>query len=199
MEYYDPQTTLQGDQMALNTQWTVWIHNNTNPDWDIGSYEHIYQINNIGSMWRFISVFGNLDKGTRQYYIMRDGITPIWEDNNNKHGAICSIMIDNSFRTNRATHGDMGVDVFSAICILVMNESFVRNNLDVNGLCYSAKGRNILIKLWVKNYEVNKNFIEKLPLSILKCIDNMLASSGERKQAGRSKVSVQVKQIKPMY
>lgn len=203
MEHYNPGVRLHGDEMKLNTSWTVWIHENDNQDWSLSSYKSIYEINSIGSMWRFLWVLDNLNKNVRQYYIMRNGITPIWEDNNNKQGAICSIMIDNMNRSSRHTRGDLGVDAFSAICILVMNESFVKNNQDINGLCYSIKSRSVLIKLWIKDYESNANFIDKLPITILKSLDSIISNMENRghlmRSNGKSKVSVQIKQIKPNY
>lgn len=203
IEYYNPGIKLHGDEMKLNTAWTVWIHENDNQDWSLSSYKSIYEINSIGSMWRFLWILDNLNKNVRQYYIMRNGITPIWEDNNNKQGAICSIMIDNMNRSSRHTRGDLGVDAFSAICILAMNESFVKNNQDINGLCYSIKSRSVLIKLWIKDYESNSNFIDKLPITILKSLDTIISNMENRghlmKSNGKSKVSVQIKQIKPNY
>jgi hypothetical protein len=213
ISYYNPEVKLNGDDMKLNTEWTVWIHENDNPDWSLSSYKDIYKINSIGSMWRFLWVLDNLNKNVRQYYIMRNGITPIWEDNNNRTGAICSIMIDNMNRNSRHTRGDLGVDAFTAICILVMNESFVKNNQDINGLCYSIKSRSALIKLWIKDYEANAEFITKLPITLLKSIDAILSrmesknhhynnnkyNNGHNNGHNniRSKVSVQIKPIKP--
>ena len=201
LTYYNPEIKLKGDDMKLNTSWTVWIHENENTDWTLSSYKPVYEINSIGSMWRFLWILDNLNKNVIQYYIMRNGITPIWEDNNNKNGAICSIMIDNLNRNSKHMRGDLGVDAFSAICILVMNESFVKNNHDINGLCYSIKSRSVLIKLWVKDYTSNMYFIDKLPITILKCLDTLISNMDTRshvlKSNGKSKVSVQLKQIKP--
>lgn len=201
LAYYDPMKKMPGDDLKLNSSWNVWIHDNSNDDWSLGSYTSIFTIDSIGSMWRFLSVFDNLDKNVRQYYIMRNGITPIWEDNNNKHGAICSIMIDNVSKSNKISKGDLGVDAFSSICILVMNESFVRKNQDINGLCYSIKSRSALIKLWVKDYELNKKYGEKLPITILKSFDSAISNMEGRSApiGGKSRISVQTKQIKPNY
>lgn len=201
---YDPNIKLPGDDMKLNTTWIVWIHENDNQDWSLKSYKSIYEIDSIGSMWRFLHVLDNLDKNARQYYIMRNGITPIWEDNNNKQGAICSIMIDNMNKFSSHSRGDLGVDAFSAICILVLNESFVRNNNVINGLCYSIKSRSVLIKLWIKEFESNKKFRETLPITILKHIDTILSNMDNNKNHsvrnnGKSGISVQLKAIKPNY
>ena len=197
---YDNLVKLPGDDMKLNTPWCVWIHSNDNPNWNLESYKSIYEIDSVGSMWRFLHLLENLDKNVRQYYIMRSGITPIWEDNNNKQGGICSIMIDNMSRSRSG--GDLGVDAFTAICVLVLNESFVRNNQIINGLCYSIKSKSVLIKLWIKDFENNKNFRDVLPITILKHIDTVLSSMDVRggfsgRSNGKSKISVQLKQIKP--
>lgn len=197
IEYYDQTLTLVGDDMKLNSSWTVWIHENANSDWSLNSYKSIYTINSIGNMWRFLHVLNNLDKKPRQYYIMRDGVTPIWEDNNNKQGGICSILIENMNKSQ-----DVGADAFTAICILVLNESFVRKNNIVNGLCYSIKNGRALIKLWFKDYENNKNFQGTLPIALLTKIEELTCNYDNRgfsKQKGRPSVSVQVKQITPNY
>ena len=200
LEHYNPMSVLRGDDMKLNSSWKVWIHENTNQNWDLDSYTSIYNIDSVGSMLRFLSMFDNLDKRVRQYYLMRDGITPIWEDNNNKTGAICSILIDNVFRHGKHIKGEFGVDSFIAICIMVMNESLVKNNQDINGLCYSIKNKSVLIKLWIKNHEINKNFIETLPMPIFKKLDSIISSLEYRNissKTNKSRISVQLKQIKP--
>ena len=193
--------------MKLNTKWVVWTHENENQDWSLASYTNIYEYDSIGSMWRFLWNLENLNKNDRQYYIMREGITPIWEDNNNKKGAICSIMIDNMNRNARHSRGDLGVDTFIAFCILINNESFVKNNEDINGLCYSIKSRSVLIKLWIRDHESNKNFIDKLPISLLKSIETIITKIEEKNnhnynnyiKSNRPKVSVQIREIKPTY
>jgi hypothetical protein len=200
--YYNPLVKLPGDDMRLNSLWTVWVHENENQNWDLASYESIFQINSIGNMWRFLNVFANLNKNVRQYFIMRDGITPIWEDNNNKHGAICSIMIDNTNRGGRHGRHDLGVDAFTAMCILVLNESFVKNNHDINGLCYSIKSRSVLIKLWVRDFKINEKFETKLPYTFLKTLEALIINidgRGYQRNNGKSLISVQTKPIKPNY
>jgi hypothetical protein len=200
---HDSSVALKGDDMKLNSTWVVWIHDNDNLNWSLDSYEEILRIDSVGAMLRFLSTFDNLDKNIRQYYIMRNGITPIWEDNNNKNGAICSILIENINRYSKHAKGDLGVVAFAAMCILVMNESFVKNNMDINGLNYSIKSRSVLIKFWVKNYETNKNFIDKLPKAILVAIDSIISTLDNRsydsRGNGKPPISVQIKQIKPDY
>ena len=198
LEYYDSEKEMPGDSMKLNSKWTIWIHDNEDTDWSVGSYRAIYEIDSVGKMWRFLNVFDNLNKTVRQYYIMREGITPIWEDNNNKEGGICSIMMENNRNVSNLS-GNICVDTFISILCLVMNETFVINNMDINGLCYSVKQKYALIKLWVKNFSTNKNFIDKLPISLLNTVSNILDNGQRSSKLNRSKISVQIKQIVPSY
>jgi len=187
-----------GFDLKLNSLWKLWIHENDNEKWDIDSYDFNSNIDNIASLWRFLNSFNNLDKFNRQFYVMRDGIMPIWEDNNNKNGVICSFRIEN-INVNPKIYNDVGVDIFSCFCIMVLNECFTLKNSDINGLCYSIKNKNILIKFWIKNYEENKNFIEKLPLPILTMLENIINSLDTKKyhKMNSNKISIQVKQIFP--
>ncbi len=201
IEMYDPLVELPGDSMKLMSQWTVWLHENSNSDWSILSYKPIFHINNIGEMWRFLNSFPNLDRTKHQYYIMRDGITPIWEDNNNKNGGICSIMLDCINRNTKDLYDAICVDAFIGICCLVFNESFVMNNGVVNGLCFSSKQKNVLIKLWIKEYVNNTTFIDRLPISYLRSLNDLIDTECRRYSTGKLNdlISVQLKKIVPEY
>jgi hypothetical protein len=187
-----------GDTMKLHSIWTVWKHENSDSNWGIESYKAIYEINSIGGLWRFLHVFDNLDKTVRQYYVMRHGILPIWEDNDNRNGGICSIMINNIYRyTQHVPGNNIGVDTFIACCILILNESFILHNANINGICYSVKNRNVLIKLWVKNYDLNKNFKEILPLTLLNKVNVILNINSNKYKSQQSNISIQYKPITP--
>lgn len=75
----------------LNDVWVLWVHDNSN-NWKIDSYEKIYEIKTIDDFWKIYNNFnllGGLSK--KNFYLMRKGITPIWEDPKHKDGGICSI------------------------------------------------------------------------------------------------------------
>lgn len=180
-----------GDNMLLNSKWYIWKHNNNTSDWTINSYEKIFEINSIGSFWRFFNNFNLLDKISYQYFIMREGIMPIWEDVNNKNGGICSIKIDYFNNKNR---NEMGSELMMCISMLILNETFVINNKIINGISYAVKNKSILFKIWVSNYATNKNLIEMLPITFLKKIDNLIKFT-EKPGFRPNTVSVQYKKI----
>jgi hypothetical protein len=195
LEVYDETKEYDGDNKELSDTWIVYTHKNSNSDWSISSYEPIHEIKTVGSLWRFLNVLQNLDKINYQYFIMRRNITPIWEDNKNRDGGICSIALDN--RNYRYVEYNIGADAFRSICLLTLNESFTSNNEDINGLSYSIKNKKILIKLWISDYKKNDRFVDKLPMTILNKLDNIISKTTTRHHNEKDYVSIQYKDIKP--
>jgi len=188
------ETTDLGNTLYLHSIWSVFIHSVDCPDWTESSYTHIYTINSIGSFWRFFNNFHLLDKSKNQIFIMRNKIKPIWEDNNNRNGGICSIKMECQSKAGRT---DLSTEVMTCICLLVMNETFILDNEEINGISYAIKNRNVLIKLWCKNY--TNNVSEKLPLGLMHKIDTILQNSDRIKRYHDSKLSIKYMQIKPEY
>ena len=185
-----------GDDKLLNSVWYVWLHSNAETDWSLESYKNIYTIDSIGNFWRFFNNFHLLDKLNNNFFIMRNHVTPIWEDVNNRSGGICSIKID---FYNKGGRNDIGSEIMVAISLLLMNESFVPKNDIVNGISYSIKNRSIMIKLWIKNYTENEKFTRKLPINFLNKIDQVLKVLDNTNKYGGSKISIQYKEIIPEY
>jgi hypothetical protein len=192
-----------GNDMKLNTYWTIWIHKNSNTNWTLSGYQKIYTINSIGSFWRFFNNIQYFNVIENQLFIMREEIAPIWEDVNNKFGGICSIKI-NSVQKGMKT--DISTEIFSIISLLIMNETFILDNKNINGLSFSMKKRHVLIKMWTKTFDDNK-FINELPALLITTFNNELLrqiKTSEFKPFNNQtpedfKITVQYKQIKPEY
>ena len=194
-----------GNNLYLHSPWTVWTHKSDCNVWTEDSYTNIYVINSLGSFHRFFNNFHLLDKIKNQLFIMRNKIKPIWEDNENRNGGICSIKID---CFNRQGKIDMGTNVMVCICMLVMNETFLPSNDEINGISYSIKNKSVLIKLWCKNY--THDIIQKLPISYFNKLDTVLRNmdkhsfgrSSDKHSFGRkpeNKISIRYTPIKPEY
>jgi hypothetical protein len=127
---------------------------------------------------------------------MRGEIAPIWEDVNNKFGGICSIKIDS---TQRGFKTDISTEIYWSICVMIMNETFIFNTEDINGISYNVKKKNILIKLWTKTFYENNKFIEELPKLIFNKFNSELQKQLMNIFGPDYKMSIQYKQIKPEY
>ena len=193
--YYQPPKE-STDKYILNTPWMMWIHDNKSSDWTIDSYIPGPKITTVEQMHRVLFDFESLDKQRYQYFIMRNEITPIWEDINNRDGVITSIRITTDEDISSFNYS---VIAFKIICMLVLNESFVVNNLDINGLSFSIKSNTPLIKLWVKDNKNNYSFEKKLPSHLLHQIQSLIDSK-RRTRGGRNHnrtVSIMSKNIEP--
>jgi hypothetical protein len=185
-----------GNDKKLNSYWTVWVHRLNCNDWTIAGYQKIYVINSIGSFWRFFNNFQLINTYTNQIFIMREEIAPIWEDVNNKFGGICSIKIDS---IQRGMKTDLSTESFATICMLIMNETLVQNNKNINGISYSVKKRATLVKIWTKTYEETKDFTKELPVTLINKFNQELQRQSKSVLNNDGKISIQYKQIKPEY
>lgn len=183
-----------GNQHYLNSQWCFWVHNSDCIDWSDASYKHIYTIDSIGAFWRFFNMFHLIDKNKHQIFIMRNKIKPIWEDNANRNGGMCSIKMDCFTKQGRI---DTSVEFMTCVCLLVMNETLAKdeNNL-INGISYSIKNRSVLIKLWCCKFD--NHFIDKIPIALLNTFDNELKLTDKYNYSGK-KINIRFTPIKPEY
>jgi len=196
-EMYDENSNSEeiGNNKELNNKWNVWVHENSTNDWTLDSYDNIYTIDTIGKFWRYFNNFHLLDKINNQYFIMRDFITPIWEDINNREGGICSIKIDYYTKINR---NEIGSEIMITLCTLIMNETFIQNSTCINGISYSIKNKSIYIKLWISNL-YKDNIIDKLPINLLNIFDNIIKKEDYTRKYINNRVSIRFNKIIPEF
>lgn len=183
---------IYGKSKYLNSQWTVWVHRNDCEDWTVNSYQNIHFIENISTFWEFFNNFQKINKEENQYFIMRNKIKPIWEDNNNRSGGICSLKIDCYDKNGKR---DVGSEILICLCMLIMNESMMQDNYEINGISYAIKNRSIYIKIWTKDY--GNNIVDKLPNNLLKKINSVVRNEMYKKF--ENYISIRYKPIKPEY
>jgi hypothetical protein len=184
---------VDGNSCYLNTQWTVWIHRNDCPDWTESSFKSIFVIDSIGSFWRFFNSFHNLNKEDNQFFIMRNKIKPIWEDNNNRNGGLCSLKMDCYDKNGKI---DIGCEPMMVLCLLAMNETLLPDNNEINGISYSIRNRSVLIKIWSKDFKYD--IVEKLPKNLINKFSNVIKNNVPFKK-NDSYVSIRYLEIKPEY
>lgn len=181
-----------GKNHYLNSQWTVWVHRNECKDWTVSSYQNIALIDSISSFWSFFNFFHKINKEDNQYFIMRNKIKPIWEDNNNRNGGICSLKMDCYDRNSKI---DVGSEFMISLCLLIMNETLIPDNSEINGIAYSLLNRSIMIKIWYKEHTYNIK--DKLPKNLL---DEFISTIKNRVYKKiNSNISIRCTQIRPEY
>ena len=80
------------DTKFKNT-WNIWFHH-TKDDWSINGYRKIYTIETIEDFWKLYNNWNKLGGiNSKHFFIMKNDITPMWEDNENKKGGCWSFKI----------------------------------------------------------------------------------------------------------
>ena len=142
--------------LKLNNTWAIWYHHQKN-NWKLDSYKNIFTFKNIKDFWNFnnnLNLIGGIN--TQHYFMMRNNITPIWEDTNNKNGGCWSIKIP----------VEKSYELWIKLSMYIIGESLTDDRYLVNGISICAKNTTTsVVKIWINDN--NKSSIKNLPTDIL--------------------------------
>ena len=129
--------------MYLNDIWSFYFHDPYNIDWSISSFKFICNISNINDFIKVYLTYKDIIfKG--MFFIMREHIQPIWEDENNINGGCFSLKI---YKENIQ-------EKLFELSALLLGENLgktdeISNN--INGISISPKKNYYIIRIWIKN------------------------------------------------
>ena len=162
-------------ELNMLNYYRVLAHHNEDKNWDLNSYMNICTLVNWGDVSR---LFNTLNISTERnkitdfdIFIMKNDISPLWEDEENRNGSICSFKIDSLIQ---------GYEILKLIFYHVCNNTLMSFNHkywnNINGVSFSPKKMDtlatrdndndddlhcVIIKIWYKNnYSILGN-IEK--------------------------------------
>ena len=127
----------------LNDKWNVYYHLPQDKNWDLSSYSVI--MSSVESVEEVISVNELLNETIVKncmLFVMRVGITPMWEDPRNRNGGCFSYKVVNKFVP----------EIWRHLFYLLCGESLcveMENNKHVNGITISPKKNFCIIKIWL--------------------------------------------------
>jgi hypothetical protein len=131
------------EHLTLN-KWNLWAHLPHDTDWSIHSYKKIFCINTIEEMITITETIPDTLIKNCMLFIMKEDITPVWEDIHNRNGGCFSYKISNKnvYEVWRdLTYVLIGNTISS-------NDQFVSC---VNGITISPKKNFCIIKIWMTN------------------------------------------------
>ena len=140
-------------EYPLNNKWILWCHSVTNNKWDLDSYNKIYELNNLYDYKTYIDSITLNDYHNSMFFLMREGILPIWEDENNINGCSLTIKVPNN-------------KVKKEWDKLILNSITENLRLDkedygeITGLSISPKKEFNIIKIWLRSNLNNLDNIE---------------------------------------
>jgi hypothetical protein len=135
-------------QHNLLGKWNLYYHLPHDKNWDLSSYKII--MNNIDSLEKLIAINENVSEQIVKYcmlFVMRDGITPMWEDPSNRNGGCFSFKV-----LNKQVYS-VWKSLFYAMCGETLFKNKAYHNL-VNGITISPKKNFCIIKVWLLNCSV---------------------------------------------
>jgi hypothetical protein len=133
----------------LHDNWTLWAHLPHDTDWSVQSYKKIYTAGSVEETVALMETLPEVLVKNCMLFFMREGVTPVWEDPQNRHGGCFSYKIANK----------TVCEVWRKLCYAVSGEtvcsqpSFVSG---VTGITISPKKNFCIIKIWMKNTD-NQN------------------------------------------
>ena len=148
----------------FENEWNLWYHN-LRDVWTIDGYKKIYNIKTIKDYWK---LYNNWDKlggvNNKHFFIMKNDVTPIWEDPFNKMGGCWS------FKVSESTAQDLWDDLSNYL--VTENISSIKD--DIVGLSVCLKKNNFsVVKIWNKDNSNNslnllcKDILNKWGLDII--------------------------------
>lgn len=153
--------------MEFKNTWNVWYHH-MKDNWKLSGYRKIYNISNIKNFWELYNNWNRLGGIlSKQFFVMKNNITPLWEDKMNINGGCWSLKININ----------LAEKLWEYLSILLVGENIYDND-NINGLSICVKKNNIcVIKIWIKDNNnniklLNKDIFEKYQPEILFIINN---------------------------
>lgn len=126
-----------------NTKWNFWYHDPEDTSWEIESYQKIFSFDTIEDYWALHKSIKNDMLNSGMFFLMRDGILPIWEDTKNIDGGCWSYKI-------------IKKDAYKAwvqISAVLIAESISCESNTINGISISPKKGFCIIKIWNNDKE----------------------------------------------
>lgn len=153
-----------GSTIKFSNTYTLWSHDINSKNWKISGYKKICNFNDVSSFWRIINNFHKLNVKFFHFFIMKEGIQPIWEHPPNRMGGVCSFKLElNNFSP---VWEDFSMRF---VCGILSND-----HDDINGISISPKNNWAIIKVW------NKNSDNDLSLTLSRDLLNKYAKLGVR-------------------
>jgi len=146
----------------LQNKWTLWAHLSNDTEWSLNSYKNITTFNSVESI---LILYENLPENIIKYcmlFIMKKGITPVWEDEENRNGGCFSYKISNKIVPQiwkNLSYSLMGETISD-------NDSF---NNNINGITISPKRNFCIVKIWISN-------CDNTDPNIIKNIDGLISN-----------------------
>ena len=132
------------NKFPINSKWALWYHSITDNKWTKESYKKIMNINNILDYHFLKTNFEQQHLQNGMFFIMREDISPTWEDPDNRLGGCISFKVFSK---------DI-VEAWNKLFLKLISEDITTETdcwEEINGISISPKKEFNIIKIWLRN------------------------------------------------
>lgn len=134
------------EELKLQHRWVLWYHRFDDPSWDIKSYRQVFAFGTVTDFWRMQNSLPTVFVG--MFFIMKEGILPMYEDEKNLNGGIWSFRVHR--RRLQETWNDL---LLSLIGSTVYPDADVINGVSINP-------NTSVVKVWLRECPVDSSRCE---------------------------------------
>lgn len=131
----------------LKYDWVLWFHKVNDNNWGLSSYSKVFEIKTYYDVLFILKDVENIASG--MFFLMKDGISPIFEDENNINGGYWSIRV-----TKKESY-DFWEKILYYMCVENITTKGIHDDL-INGISISPKINNCIFKIWTSNFKEMK-------------------------------------------
>tara|TARA_Y100000996_G_scaffold400247_1_gene370054 strand:- start:245 stop:754 length:510 start_codon:yes stop_codon:yes gene_type:complete len=136
--------TMSNSANSLYDKWVLYAHLPHDTDWSIKSYKKIMTVTTIQEMIALYTALPEELVKNCMLFIMREGITPRWEDEKNRDGGCFSFKVPNKLVS--VVWKNMS---YSLVGETLSSQSRYRKI--INGITISPKRAFCIIKIWMSD------------------------------------------------
>jgi hypothetical protein len=133
----------------LNFKWNLWAHLPQDSDWTVKSYKLVYNFKTLEDAIAMTETTPDPLIKACMLFVMREGVSPMWEDPKNRNGGSFSYKVSNK----------NVCEVWRELNYVLVGDTISNNSSFVNcvtGITISPKKNFCIIKIWMTNCD-NQN------------------------------------------
>lgn len=132
------------ENFKLTHNWVLWFHKVNDNNWSLESYSKVFEIKTYYDVLFILKELDNITSG--MFFLMKEGIVPIFEDSHNINGGYWSLRIT---KKDSFEYWDK---IVYHLCIdnITIDKKY---DDQINGISISPKINNCIFKIWNSDYK----------------------------------------------
>lgn len=139
------------EHYPLQDRWVLWNHKVDSDDWTINGYKKLLVLESLEDYYKMLNSVEDISAG--MFFLMKEGIEPLWEDPANIKGGFWS------FRVSKNKSKEIWANISAALVGQTLTQDPSQMQY-VNGISFSPKISKAIFRIWINDSK--KNNIKKM-------------------------------------